>query len=59
LAAALCTTVPEVPIEIVAEPALGELYRRALALAGWEARLHTAPLAADGLWHIARGAGWV
>ncbi|MEO7245457.1 MAG: 2-dehydro-3-deoxygalactonokinase [Rubrivivax sp.] len=59
LAAALCTIVPEAPIALVGEPTLGELYRRALALAGREARLHTAPLAADGLWHIARGAGWV
>jgi 2-dehydro-3-deoxygalactonokinase len=59
LAAAVPAAAADASIAVVGEPALGELYRRALALVGREARVHTAPLAADGLWRVARGAGWV
>lgn len=47
------------PVALVGEAALCARYARAFAAAGHATRTHAEPLAARGLWRVARGAGLV
>ncbi|MFY9512249.1 MAG: 2-dehydro-3-deoxygalactonokinase [Rubrivivax sp.] len=58
LAAGLPDSDAAAPLVLVGEAALCERYRRAFALWDREASVGTRPLAADGLWQLARQAGW-